>query len=186
MGGNGILLEHNVGRFVADAEAIYSYEGTREMNSLIVGKAITGPQRLRPDAYWVVLERAPAQQRTAAWRCIAADAGVGKAGRCRCPRCTRQRSGFQKVGGRGLRRRLEGLRGMGADDTRCRHASTLARSGRCDALVSFGQWESAEAADAWKASPEFRERMARVQQYVAKFTPAELVIVEAVTKPAPA
>jgi glutaryl-CoA dehydrogenase len=42
LGGNGILLEHNVGRFVADAEAIYSYEGTREMNSLIVGRAITG------------------------------------------------------------------------------------------------------------------------------------------------
>ena len=42
MGGNGILLEYNVGRFVADAEAIYSYEGTREMNTLIVGKAITG------------------------------------------------------------------------------------------------------------------------------------------------
>jgi glutaryl-CoA dehydrogenase len=42
LGGNGILLEHNVGRFVADAEAIYSYEGTREMNTLIVGKAITG------------------------------------------------------------------------------------------------------------------------------------------------
>jgi len=42
MGGNGILLEHQVGRFVADAEAIYSYEGTREMNTLIVGKAITG------------------------------------------------------------------------------------------------------------------------------------------------
>ena len=42
MGGNGILLEHHVGRFVADAEAIYSYEGTREMNTLIVGRAITG------------------------------------------------------------------------------------------------------------------------------------------------
>jgi glutaryl-CoA dehydrogenase len=42
MGGNGILLDHQVGRFVADAEAIYSYEGTREMNTLIVGKAITG------------------------------------------------------------------------------------------------------------------------------------------------
>jgi glutaryl-CoA dehydrogenase len=42
MGGNGILLEYQVGRFVADAEAIYSYEGTREMNTLIVGKAITG------------------------------------------------------------------------------------------------------------------------------------------------
>ncbi len=42
LGGNGILLDHHVGRFVADAEAIYSYEGTREMNSLIVGRAITG------------------------------------------------------------------------------------------------------------------------------------------------
>ena len=42
LGGNGILLEHNVGRFVADAEAIYSYEGTREINSLVVGRAITG------------------------------------------------------------------------------------------------------------------------------------------------
>jgi glutaryl-CoA dehydrogenase len=41
-GGNGILLENNVGRFVADAEAIYSYEGTREMNTLIVGRAVTG------------------------------------------------------------------------------------------------------------------------------------------------
>jgi glutaryl-CoA dehydrogenase len=40
--GNGILLEHHVGRFVADAEAIYSYEGTREINTLIVGRAITG------------------------------------------------------------------------------------------------------------------------------------------------
>ena len=42
LGGNGILLEHNVARFVADAEAIYSYEGTKEINSLIVGRAITG------------------------------------------------------------------------------------------------------------------------------------------------
>jgi glutaryl-CoA dehydrogenase len=42
LGANGILLEHNIGRFVADAEALYSYEGTREMNALIVGKAVTG------------------------------------------------------------------------------------------------------------------------------------------------
>ena len=42
LGANGILLDHNIARFVADAEAIYSYEGTREMNTLIVGKAITG------------------------------------------------------------------------------------------------------------------------------------------------
>jgi glutaryl-CoA dehydrogenase len=41
-GGNGILLDHQVGRFVADAEAIYSYEGTREINTLVVGRAITG------------------------------------------------------------------------------------------------------------------------------------------------
>jgi glutaryl-CoA dehydrogenase len=42
LAGNGILLEYDVARFVADAEAIYSYEGTREINSLIVGLALTG------------------------------------------------------------------------------------------------------------------------------------------------
>jgi len=42
LGANGIVLDYQIGRFVADAEAIYSYEGTREMNTLIVGKAITG------------------------------------------------------------------------------------------------------------------------------------------------
>jgi glutaryl-CoA dehydrogenase len=41
-GGNGIVLGYDVARFFADAEAIYSFEGTREMNTLIVGKAITG------------------------------------------------------------------------------------------------------------------------------------------------
>lgn len=41
-GGNGIVLDYDVARFFADAEALYSYEGTREMNTLIVGKAITG------------------------------------------------------------------------------------------------------------------------------------------------
>jgi glutaryl-CoA dehydrogenase len=42
LGGNGIVLEYDVARFFADAEAIYSYEGTQEMNTLIVGRAITG------------------------------------------------------------------------------------------------------------------------------------------------
>lgn len=42
MGGNGILLEHDAARFFADAEAVYSYEGTHEINSLIVGRALTG------------------------------------------------------------------------------------------------------------------------------------------------
>ncbi len=41
-GGNGILLENNVARYFADAEALYSYEGTREINQLIVGRAVTG------------------------------------------------------------------------------------------------------------------------------------------------
>ena len=41
-GGNGVVLEYTVARHFADAEAIYSYEGTREMNTLIVGRAITG------------------------------------------------------------------------------------------------------------------------------------------------
>lgn len=42
LGGNGIVLDYDVARFFADAEALYSYEGTREMNTLIVGRAITG------------------------------------------------------------------------------------------------------------------------------------------------
>jgi glutaryl-CoA dehydrogenase len=42
LAGNGIVLDYNVGRFVADAEAIYSYEGTREMQTLVVGRAVTG------------------------------------------------------------------------------------------------------------------------------------------------
>ncbi len=42
LGGNGIVLDYDVARFFADAEALYSYEGTREMNTLIVGRAVTG------------------------------------------------------------------------------------------------------------------------------------------------
>ena len=42
LAGNGIVLDYTIGRFVADAEALYSYEGTREVNTLIVGRAVTG------------------------------------------------------------------------------------------------------------------------------------------------
>lgn len=42
LAGNGILLDYNVGRFVADAEALYTYEATRQMNTLIVGRAASG------------------------------------------------------------------------------------------------------------------------------------------------
>jgi glutaryl-CoA dehydrogenase len=42
LGGNGVLLEYHVARLFADAEAIYSYEGSNEINTMIVGRAITG------------------------------------------------------------------------------------------------------------------------------------------------
>lgn len=42
LGGNGLLLEHDAARFLADAEAVYSYEGTHEITSLIVGRSLTG------------------------------------------------------------------------------------------------------------------------------------------------
>jgi alkylation response protein AidB-like acyl-CoA dehydrogenase len=42
LGGNGIVADYNVARFFADAEALYSYEGTYQMQNLILGKAITG------------------------------------------------------------------------------------------------------------------------------------------------
>lgn len=42
LGGNGILLEYPLARRFADAEALYTYEGTRDINHLIVGRAVTG------------------------------------------------------------------------------------------------------------------------------------------------
>jgi alkylation response protein AidB-like acyl-CoA dehydrogenase len=42
LGGNGIVADYNVARFFADAEALYTYEGTYQMQNLIVGKAVTG------------------------------------------------------------------------------------------------------------------------------------------------
>jgi glutaryl-CoA dehydrogenase len=42
LGGNGILLENHVIRHMADIEAIHTYEGTETMQTLIVGRDITG------------------------------------------------------------------------------------------------------------------------------------------------
>ncbi len=42
LGGNGILIENHIARHLTDAEAIYTYEGTNEINMLIVGRALTG------------------------------------------------------------------------------------------------------------------------------------------------
>lgn len=42
LGGNGISADYEMAKVFADAEAIYSYEGTYEVNSLIVGRSVTG------------------------------------------------------------------------------------------------------------------------------------------------
>src|SRR6201993_118740 len=42
LGGNGILLENHVIRHMADIEAIYTYEGTETIQTLLVGRDITG------------------------------------------------------------------------------------------------------------------------------------------------
>lgn len=42
MGGNGILLDNGVAKALADVEALYTYEGTYDINMLIAGRAATG------------------------------------------------------------------------------------------------------------------------------------------------
>ena len=42
LGGNGILLENHVIRHMADIEAIYTFEGTETIQTLIVGRDVTG------------------------------------------------------------------------------------------------------------------------------------------------
>ena len=42
LGGNGLLLDYHVARHHADIEAVYTYEGTDTVQSLIVGRSITG------------------------------------------------------------------------------------------------------------------------------------------------
>src|SRR3712207_7702486 len=39
LGGNGILLDYRVMEHMADLEGVYSYEGTHDVNTLIVGQA---------------------------------------------------------------------------------------------------------------------------------------------------
>jgi glutaryl-CoA dehydrogenase len=42
LGGNGILGEYHVMRHLSDLEAVYTYEGTHDINMLVVGREITG------------------------------------------------------------------------------------------------------------------------------------------------
>jgi glutaryl-CoA dehydrogenase len=50
LGGNGILLDYRVMEHMADIEGVYTYEGTNDVNTLIVGQAITGHRALSPRA----------------------------------------------------------------------------------------------------------------------------------------
>ncbi len=43
--------------------------------------------------------------------------------------------------------------------------------------LSFAPWESAEAMHAWKADPEFPERIGLVREHVTEFTPSEMELV---------
>jgi heme-degrading monooxygenase HmoA len=59
--------------------------------------------------------------------------------------------------------------------------ATLARDLRDPGrYVSFAAWDDLESVKAWKASPEFKPRMARVQEHVDRFAPTELEIVAVV------
>ncbi|MDT7558089.1 MAG: glutaryl-CoA dehydrogenase, partial [Pseudonocardiales bacterium] len=42
LGGNGILLDFHVIRHMVDNEAVHTFEGTETMQTLIVGRDITG------------------------------------------------------------------------------------------------------------------------------------------------
>jgi glutaryl-CoA dehydrogenase len=48
LGGNGILLEYHIARHHADIEAVFTYEGTDTIQSLIVGREITGIPAFAP------------------------------------------------------------------------------------------------------------------------------------------
>jgi heme-degrading monooxygenase HmoA len=48
-------------------------------------------------------------------------------------------------------------------------------------FISLGQWDDAEAIQAWKSSPEFKERLGRVVRRATEFEPTELVAMLKVT-----
>jgi glutaryl-CoA dehydrogenase len=42
LGANGILLDYPVARHMLNLESVYTYEGTHEIHTLVLGKALTG------------------------------------------------------------------------------------------------------------------------------------------------
>ena len=42
LGGNGIINEYSAMRHMCNLESVYTYEGTHDIHTLVVGEAITG------------------------------------------------------------------------------------------------------------------------------------------------
>jgi glutaryl-CoA dehydrogenase len=42
LGGNGITLEYPIIRHMNNLESVFTYEGTHEMHTLVIGQALTG------------------------------------------------------------------------------------------------------------------------------------------------
>ena len=48
LGGNGIVTDFHVGKAFCDMETVYTYEGSYDVNALIVAREITGISSIRP------------------------------------------------------------------------------------------------------------------------------------------
>eukprot|EP00898_Chlorokybus_atmophyticus_P002239 jgi/Chlat1/3015/Chrsp201S03281 len=48
LGGNGVVVDFHVGKAFADIEAIFTYEGTYDVNALVVGRELTGISAIKP------------------------------------------------------------------------------------------------------------------------------------------
>jgi len=48
MGGNGVVADFHVGKAFCDLEALYTYEGTYDINMLVAGREATGAAAIRP------------------------------------------------------------------------------------------------------------------------------------------
>ena len=62
LGGNGIVTDYRMAKIFADAEAIYTYEGSYEINTLIVGP---GRDRACPRSSRGTAERSRSERRAA-------------------------------------------------------------------------------------------------------------------------